>query len=94
MDSAECSAKANIKRALDCSFIAQNSTISLIAEANTLINNCLLRVDECKPCTKYDYSCPDVYNMDYSEVDYKNRTMLNPFYGREYHTDCLMLNIL
>ncbi|XP_065371317.1 uncharacterized protein LOC135963410 isoform X1 [Calliphora vicina] len=90
MDAAYCSSNANVKRALDCSFIVQNRTISLIAEANALINKCLLGGDDCKPCND-GFTCPDVYNIPYYEIDYRNATMRNPFFGREFLKDCLML---
>ncbi|KAM7361097.1 uncharacterized protein ACRADG_009827 [Cochliomyia hominivorax] len=92
MDAAYCSANANIKRALDCSFIAQNRTISLMAEANTLINKCLSGQDDCGKCNT-DFSCPNAYVMDYKEIDYKNETMRNPFYGSDYLKDCLTIYI-
>lgn len=92
MDSAFCSANANVKRALDCSFIVQNRTISLIAEANTLINKCLLGQDDCGKCNQ-GFTCPNAYNISYYDVDYKNETMRNPFYHSEYLKDCLMLVI-
>ncbi|XP_065357658.1 uncharacterized protein LOC135951848 [Calliphora vicina] len=91
MDAAICSSNAHIKRALDCSFIVQNRTISLIAEANTLINKCMLGEDVCKPCNP-GFNCPYVYYLHHSQVDYKNKTMLNPFYGRD-RKDCLVLDI-
>ncbi|XP_065357648.1 uncharacterized protein LOC135951837 [Calliphora vicina] len=92
MDAASCSSNAHIKRALDCSFIVQNRTISLIAEANTLINKCLLDDNVCKTCNDR-FTCSDIYNIPSNEVDYKNATMRNPFFGREYLNDCLILNI-
>ncbi|XP_037816600.1 uncharacterized protein LOC119606988 [Lucilia sericata] len=92
MDSADCSSNANIKKALDCSFLVINRTITQIAEVNTLINKCLMGQDDCRQCNQ-GYTCSDVFYLRYSEVDYKNETMRNPFYGREYLKDCLMLEI-
>ncbi|XP_065357669.1 uncharacterized protein LOC135951858 [Calliphora vicina] len=92
MDAAQCSATANIKKALDCSFTVQNKTISSIAEANTLINKCLVGQDDCKQCNQLN-TCSEVYYLKRSEVDYNSRTMANPFYGRNDIKDCLKLQI-
>lgn len=90
MDATKCSGNAVIKTALECSFNYQNRTISQIAEANILINNCLAGVDKCKPCVN---SCSDVIKVKKSQVDPKSQTMPNPFYGRGNSTRCLMINI-
>ncbi|XP_065356298.1 uncharacterized protein LOC135950695 [Calliphora vicina] len=93
MNAAQCSATANIKKALDCSFTAQNKTISSIAEANTLINKCLVGEDDCKQCNLFN-NCSDVQYIKSTEVYYNSRTMANPFYGRSDITDCLLLKII
>ncbi|XP_023301256.2 uncharacterized protein LOC111683419 [Lucilia cuprina] len=92
MDAAECSAKANIKKALDCSYIVEKQTISSIAEAETLIQKCLAGQDDCKQC-KQTYACSEVHDMKRYEVSYSSKTMENPFYGRSDIKNCLMLRI-
>ncbi|XP_037816601.1 uncharacterized protein LOC119606989 [Lucilia sericata] len=91
MNVAECSAKANINKALDCSYIVEKQTISSIAEAETLIQKCLAGQDECKQCNLY--SCSEVHNMKRYEISYTSKTMENPFYGRNDIKNCLMLQI-
>ncbi|XP_065356287.1 uncharacterized protein LOC135950681 [Calliphora vicina] len=92
MDAAQCSATANIKKALDCSFTVQNKTISSIAEANTMINKCLVGEDDCKQCNLFN-SCSEIKYLKSSEVDYNSKTMANPFYGRSDIKECLLLKI-
>lgn len=89
MDGAQCSFKASIKKALDCSFTAENGTISAIAEANTLIKKCL---SACRQCEQ-GHTCPDVSYIKRSEVSYSAWTMANVFYGRRNVKNCLMLKI-
>ena len=91
MEACQCSGKANIKQALDCSYITQNNAISAIAVADTMINKCLLGQDDCQKCsTNY---CSNVSYLKRSEVNYESRTMNNPFYGRYDIKDCLLLKI-
>lgn len=92
MDTAQCSGDANIKQALDCSYIIENNTISAIAVANTLIDKCLLGEDDCQKC-KTDYYCSNLSYVKRSEVNYTATVMNNPFYGRYDVKDCLMLKI-
>ncbi|XP_037816591.1 uncharacterized protein LOC119606979 [Lucilia sericata] len=92
MTVAECSSKANIKNALDCSYSVEKEAISAVAEAKTLINKCLAAQDDCKPCNQV-FTCSEVHYMKLSEVSYSSRTMYNPFYGRYDIKNCLMLQI-
>lgn len=92
MDTAECSANANIKKALDCSFSVHNRTITAMSQANTLIDTCLSDQNSCPPCSE-GYGCPDIYYVKRHEIDYTNSTMPNPFYGRHSNSSCLMLEI-
>ncbi|KAM7361027.1 uncharacterized protein ACRADG_009312 [Cochliomyia hominivorax] len=93
MDAAQCSGNANIKQALDCSYNVEKDTLSAVAVANTLIEKCLLRQDECKQCNS-TYFCSEVAYIKRSEVNYYERTMANPFYGRNNVKECLMLSIV
>ncbi|XP_037816588.1 uncharacterized protein LOC119606976 [Lucilia sericata] len=89
---AECSSKANINNALDCSYSVEKEAISAVAEAKTLINKCLTAQDVCKSCNQV-FTCSEVHYMKRSEVSYSSRTMDNPFYGRNDIKNCLMLQI-
>ncbi|XP_065357694.1 uncharacterized protein LOC135951874 [Calliphora vicina] len=93
MDAAQCSANANIKQALDCSYTTETNTISAIAEANTLINRCLQGQDVCQQCNGAN-TCSEVFYMYRSEINHSSKVMNNPFYRRYDATDCLMLNII
>lgn len=92
MEAAQCSGKANIKQALDCSYMTESNIISSITVADIMINKCLLRQDDCQKCNSNNY-CSDVSYMKRSEVNYENRTMNNPFYGRYDIKNCLLLKI-
>lgn len=92
MDAAQCSGKANVKKALDCGFIHHNRTIALNTEANLMIDKCLQGQDDCERCSQSHF-CDSVYYMPQYQVDYNNATMINPFYGRNATSDCLMLEI-
>ncbi|KAI8119710.1 hypothetical protein CVS40_8902 [Lucilia cuprina] len=92
MDVASCSSKANIKKALDCSYLIEQEAISAIAESKTLIDKCLTGQNECKPCNQ-GFTCSEVYYMQRYEVSYSSKTMDNPFYGRNDIKNCLMLKI-
>ncbi|TMW40786.1 hypothetical protein DOY81_014134, partial [Sarcophaga bullata] len=48
MIAARCTADANTNKALDCSYLVENNTISLNAEANLLIQKCFSGEDDCK----------------------------------------------
>lgn len=87
MEAAVCTAKANIKGLLDCVFTEQERVISLIAEVKMSVRNCLDGKDECKPCEKY--TCLESYDV---HVNTTSKTVENPFFGREHHNGCFMLN--
>ncbi|XP_023302500.2 uncharacterized protein LOC111684544 [Lucilia cuprina] len=87
IESAQCSANTFIKKAIDCSFLAQNRTLSLVAEANTLINKCLENLNNSE-----DF-CSDVFYMRQAHVDHKNFSMTNPFYGRNESINCLLIKL-
>lgn len=89
MDEAECSRKAIIKKALDCSFTAEYEAISSTVHAKILLNNCL---SDCKDCAQ-SYTCLEVLYVKRSEVSYTATTMANPFYGRSNAKNCLMMQI-
>lgn len=90
MDASQYTSNAHTKKALECSFSSHNRTISLTAQANTLINRCLQGLDDCRPCNQ-KYSCSDVKYIP--QVNYYSSEMTNPFMGRYEVTDCLMLKI-
>lgn len=87
MEAAECTSNAHVKKAIDCSFLVQNRTIALTAEANTLINNCMENLNNSN-----DF-CMDVFYMRQSLVDYKNFSMTNPFFGRNDTNNCLLIKL-
>lgn len=87
IETSQCTATNHIKKAIDCSFLAQNRTLSLIAEANTLINKCLENLNSSE-----DF-CSDVFYMKQSNVDPKNFSMTNPFYGRNNSISCLLIKL-
>uniref|UniRef100_A0A1I8MGM6 Protein TsetseEP domain-containing protein n=1 Tax=Musca domestica TaxID=7370 RepID=A0A1I8MGM6_MUSDO len=92
MDTAHCSANSNIKTALDCSYTVQNRTITMNAEANLMINRCIHGLDDCERCSQGRF-CENVYYLPQYQVDYHNSTMLNPFYGRNSTTHCLLIDV-
>ena len=96
MDTAECSANGNIKRALDCSFNIFNRTITQISEANIFFNKCWssLRKSEnnCRPCDEM-HTCSNIYYINRLDLHFTNNTMPNPFYGHDSSPSCLMLKI-
>ncbi|XP_075144586.1 uncharacterized protein LOC142219521 [Haematobia irritans] len=92
MDSALCTSRANMKTALDCTFTVQNRTITANAEANMMIDRCINGLDDCERCGEGHF-CDRVYFMPQYQIDYNNATMLNPFYGRNETSHCLMLEV-
>lgn len=92
MDAAHCTSKAYVKTALDCSFTAQNRTITTNAEANLMIDRCINGQDDCERCSAGRF-CESVYYVPQYQVDYNNTTMLNPFYGRNSTTNCLLIEV-
>ena len=92
MNAARSLADANTNKALDCSYLVENNTISLNTEANLLIQKCFSGEDDCEQCSA-GYSCPYMTYMKKDEVDYKARTMANPFYGRSELKDCIMMKL-
>ncbi|XP_073820319.1 uncharacterized protein [Musca autumnalis] len=91
MNSAQCSADTYIKMALDCSYVAQTTVVSLITATNVFIDRCAKNVD-CVPCE--GFQCENVYNIPPNAVDYTNQTMVNPFYGINQTLSCLMINVV
>ncbi|KAM7361452.1 uncharacterized protein ACRADG_012035 [Cochliomyia hominivorax] len=87
IETSQCTANTHIKKAIDCSFLAQNRTLSLIAEANTLINKCMENLNNSE-----DF-CSDVFYMKQANVDPKNFSMTNPFYGRNTTNNCLLIKL-
>ncbi|XP_061400286.1 uncharacterized protein LOC133336011 [Musca vetustissima] len=92
MDAAHCSSNAQIKTALDCSFSVQNRTITMNAEANLMIDRCIHGLDDCERCSEGRF-CENVYYLPQYQVDFSNSTMLNPFYGRNTTTNCLLIEV-
>lgn len=92
METAKNSASYYTKTAQECSFAVQNSTISKISQASTLIDRCLSGMDDCSSCK--GYFCESIYHLPASDIDFKNTTMANPFYEREEAGNCLMLNVM
>ena len=92
METAYCSANSNIKKALDCGYNNKKSTMSLMAEVNTLLKKCLLGQDDCNKCS-LGYKCPYISYTTSSNADYRVTTIDNPFYGRSEVNDCLILKI-
>lgn len=88
MNTAICSANTYVKMALDCSFVAQGTTVSLITATNLLIERCSKKED----CTSCDTSanCENVREIPVSSIDYLNPTMLNPFYNNE-SMNCVLI---
>ncbi|XP_013115470.1 uncharacterized protein LOC106093043 [Stomoxys calcitrans] len=92
IESALCSSRAYVKTALDCTFIAQNRTITLNAEANLMIDRCIHGLDDCERCGEGRF-CEQVYYMPQYQIEHDNATMPNPFYGRNSSTNCLMIEV-
>lgn len=89
MDASRCGANSNVKTALNCSYAVLNSTISLMAEAKVSTDKCLQGV-ECSTVKRY--SCSEGYYTPKSEIDFYNRTTVNPLYGRyNFNSDCLTI---
>uniref|UniRef100_A0A1I8NKZ7 Protein TsetseEP domain-containing protein n=1 Tax=Musca domestica TaxID=7370 RepID=A0A1I8NKZ7_MUSDO len=91
LNSAKCSADTYIKMALDCSYVAQTTVVSLITATNVFIDRCTKNID-CMPCE--GFQCENVYNLPTNAIDYASQTMVNPFYGNNQTLSCLMINIV
>ncbi|XP_075162641.1 uncharacterized protein LOC142235271 [Haematobia irritans] len=91
-DNAKHLARTQFKNAQECYFGVHNAILSKISEAKTRIDQCLRGLDDCSRCGG-NY-CKDIYNLAAASVNTKNRTMVNPFYGKNKIENCLMLNIV
>uniref|UniRef100_A0A1I8MPN2 Protein TsetseEP domain-containing protein n=1 Tax=Musca domestica TaxID=7370 RepID=A0A1I8MPN2_MUSDO len=95
LETAKGSSNVYVKQAHECSFSVQNSTITNIQRATTLIDNCLNDIgDKYSNCPNKGYYCENVVSLPSYMIDYKNRTMPNPFLGRNGTEKCLTLDIM
>ncbi|XP_005190980.2 uncharacterized protein LOC101900288 [Musca domestica] len=95
LETAKGSSNVYVKQAHECSFSVQNSTITNIQRATTLIDNCLNDTgDKSSNCPNKGYYCENVVSLPSYMIDYKNRTMPNPFLGRNGTEKCLTLDIM
>ncbi|KAI8119650.1 hypothetical protein CVS40_8897 [Lucilia cuprina] len=71
MDVASCSSKANIKKALDCSYLVEKEAISAISESKTLIDKCLTGQNDANHVPRI-YMLRSFYMQRY-EVSYSSK---------------------
>ncbi|XP_061400285.1 uncharacterized protein LOC133336010 [Musca vetustissima] len=95
LETAKGSSNVYVKQAHECSFSVQNSTISNVKRATTLIDRCLHELEKTNAnCATTGYYCENVLGIPSYMIDYKNLTMPNPFRGRNDTENCLTLEIL
>ncbi|XP_075162616.1 uncharacterized protein LOC142235239 [Haematobia irritans] len=93
LDAANCVGDTFVKMALDCSFVAQSTTIALITATNVLIDRCAKGFSECVPCER-KLPCENVREIPASMIDYTNQTMTNLFYNSNETISCMTINIV
>uniref|UniRef100_T1PHW4 Uncharacterized protein n=1 Tax=Musca domestica TaxID=7370 RepID=T1PHW4_MUSDO len=94
LETAKGTSNVYAKQTHEWCFAVQNSTITNLQRATTLIDQCLHEAEkEGSGCDNKGYYCENVLRLPSYLVDYKNLTMVNPFHGRNNTEKCLTLDI-